>query len=255
MKHRQFRGPIDILQVSTMTAPRAQVKAIADIKSNRLSITVSGNIDSRSLEKLYTEIRFCVADLQPGFEVLSDISQCNLVYIAGLPIYKKIVDFLVTSKIGENIQIIQTQNIGSKQITTFSKAINSYTPLYAYSREEAEKRLVEIVPRDGIRLKLRHLFFEYTAPDGNGKANVTDISVSGCAVENASLPLAMATEVECLIVFSPHPPLIDQMRTKAVVVRVEANRFAVRFLDLDDAFKGQLYQRLAHESSRSCPLP
>lgn len=233
----------------------AQVKAIANIKNNRLLITISGNIDSKLLEKLYTEIRFCVADLQPGFKVLSDVSQCNLVYISGMPVYKKIIDFLVANKVGEIIRIVQDQTISFKQITNFSEAINSYTPLYAYSREEAEKRLADIVSRDGIRLKLRHLFFDYASPAGNGKANIVDISISGCSVENASLPLATATELEGAIVFSEHPTLIDHVRMKAVVVRSEANRFAVNFLDLDDAFKDQFYQRLAHESSRSCPLP
>jgi hypothetical protein len=237
-----------------MVESLTQVKAIADIKANRLHVTIAGTIDTRLLEKLYTEIRFCVADLRPGFEVVSDISQCQLLYIAGLPVYKKIIDYLVANRVGEIVRIIHDQYVGCKQIHTFSGRINSYTPLYAYSHEEAKQRLADTVRREGIRLKLRHLVLCYTVPSGNGTAVISDISISGCAVENATIPLAADTELEGSITFSSHATLIGQVEIKAVVVRCQADRFAVRFLGLSDDLKDQLYQRFAYESTLSCPL-
>ena len=74
---------------------KPRIKATANIAKNRLHITMSGNVDSKSLEKLYTDIRFCVADLKKGFEVISDISQCNILYVSSFPNYKKIIDYLI----------------------------------------------------------------------------------------------------------------------------------------------------------------
>jgi len=37
-------------------------KVAADRKKNRLYITLSANADKKELEKIYTDVRFCVAD-------------------------------------------------------------------------------------------------------------------------------------------------------------------------------------------------
>ena len=234
-----------------MPHQRAQVKAKANIQKNRLHIAISGHVDAGSLEKLYTDIRFCVADLKPGFQVFKDISQCQLIYITGLPIYKKIIDFLVAHRAGDIIRIIKNNNISCRQVFNFSDRINGYSPLYVQSQEEAEQRLEEIVHRNGIRLTLRHLLFAYDSPVGSGKGTVADISISGCAVENATLPLPPDLVMEGSIRFDPHPTLIGSVQLKVRVVRSDGNRFAVQFLDLGEEGKEQLYQRFVHEVSRA----
>lgn len=47
-------------------------KVSADLKRNRLIITVSATASQKEAKKIYTDIRFCVADLQPGFDVITD---------------------------------------------------------------------------------------------------------------------------------------------------------------------------------------
>ena len=234
-----------------MPQPKAQVKAKANLQKNRLHITVSGNINAKLLEKLYTDIRFCVADLKPGFQVLSDISQCQLFYITSMPTYKKIIDFLIAQRAGGIVRIIKQNNISCKQVINLSERIGGYTPLYVQSEEEAEQRLEEIVPRNGIRLKLRHLLIAYDCPAGNGKGTIADISISGCAVENATLPLPLDLVIEGSISFDQHPTFIGSVQLKARVVRTDGNRFAVHFLDLTEECKEQLFKRLAHEVSRA----
>jgi len=234
-----------------MPQPKAQVKAKANLQKNRLHITASGNIDAKLLEKLYTDIRFCVADLKPGFQVLSDISQCQLFYITSLPTYKKIIDFLIAQRAGGIIRIIKHNNISCKQVINLSERIGGYSPLYVHSVEEAEQRLEEIVPRDGIRLILRHLLLTYDCPAGSGKGTIADISISGCAVENATLPLPLDLVLDGAITFAPHPPLIGSVQLKAKVVRSDGNRFAVHFLDLVEECKEQFFQRLVHEVARA----
>ena len=225
----------------------AQVKAKVNIPKNRLHITVIGSVDGKMMEKLYTEIRFCVADLKPGFQVLSDISQCQLIYITGFPIYKTIIDYLIAHRVGEIVRITKINNISCKQVINFSDRICGYSPLYVHTREEAEQRLDEIAPRDGIRLKLRHLFFGYDSPVGSGKGTIVDISISGCAVENATLPLPVDMIIEGSIGFDQNPTLIGSVQMKAKIVRSECNSFAAQFLHLSDTCKEQLYQRFIYE--------
>lgn len=234
-----------------MPQPKAQVKAKASIKKNRLHITVSGVIDSKLLEKLYTDIRFCVADLKPGFQVLSDISHCQLFYITSLPTYKKIIDFLIAQRAGGIIRIIKHNNISCKQVINLSELIGGYTPLYVQSEEEAEQRLEEVVPRNGIRLKFRHLLFAYDWPAGSGKGTIANISISGCAVENATLPLPLDLVIEGSIGFDPHPTLIGSVQMKARVVRSDGDFFAVQFIDLASDVQEQLFQRFVHELKRA----
>lgn len=230
-----------------MPPSAAQVKAKVNIPKNRLHLAISGNIDSKLLEKLYTEIRFCVADLKPGFQVLSDISQCQLFYITSLPIYKKIISFLIAQRAGEIVRIIKNNNISCKQVISFTDRIGGFAPLDVQNQEEAEQRLLEMIPRNGIRLKLRHLFFAYDAPAGSGKGTIADISVSGCAVENATMPLPVDLVIEGSISFDQHPTLIGSVQMQARVVRSDGNRFAVQFIELASDCQEQLFQRFVHE--------
>ena len=226
------------------------VKATANIRKNRLHVAISGNIDSKSLEKLYTEIRFCVADLKKGFEVISDISQCNLLYVSSLPIYKKIIDYLIANNVGEIVRVIKNDNISFKQIINFSSKIHSIKPIYVASKEEAEVKLEQCIKRDGIRFQLNNLLLQYELNDAVGKGLVVDISVSGCAVESSSIPLVAEDLINLIITFDPHDTLASDFQLKARVVRVSDQQFAAQFLDLDEGQKEQLYKRLAYEVSR-----
>lgn len=233
-----------------MTNAKPLVKASANIKKNRLHVTISGNIDSKSLEKLYTDIRFCVADLKKGFEVISDISQCNLLYISSLPIYKKILDYLIANNVGEIVRVIKNDNISFKQIINLSDKFQIVKPIYATSKEEAETKLEQCIKRDGIRFQLNNLLLQYELNDAVGKGIVVDISVSGCAVESSSIALAAGDLINLTITFDQHDTLASEFQLKARVVRVNDHQFAAQFLDLDEEQKEQLYKRLAYEVSR-----
>ena len=51
---------------------KAKVKT--DIKKNRIYITLPSTIVKKDLEKIYSDIRFGVADLKPGFDVITDLT-------------------------------------------------------------------------------------------------------------------------------------------------------------------------------------
>lgn len=234
---------------------KPKVKAAANISKNRLNITISGNVDSKSLEKLYTDIRFCVADLKKGFEVVSDISKCNILYINGLPVYRKIMDYLIANNVGEVVRIIKKENISYKQILNLSEKIHCYKTMYAESEEEAEKKLQLLIKRNGVRFKINTLFLEYDTDDSKGKGSIIDISTSGCAVNSPTIPLPIDTEIVSTIKFDDHNTLLSTFKINAKVIRANDRTFATQFLDFDDDHKEQLYKRLAYEVSRSTCFP
>jgi hypothetical protein len=234
---------------------RPRVKATANISKNRLTISISGNADSKSLEKLYTDIRFCVADLQKGFEVIKDISQCNILYINSFPIYKKIMDYLIANNVGEIVRVKRNGNVSYKQLLNFTDKIHCYKTIYAESEEEADEKLKLLLKRDGVRFKIDTLHFEYEANHCKGKGNIIDVSTSGCAIDSPTLPLAENSEIAITLNFGEYNTFASIFNIKAKVVRANDQVIAVQFLDLDDEQKDQLYKRLAYEVKRSTCFP
>ena len=166
------------------------VKAKADIQNNCLHVVISGNANKKQLDRLYTEIRFCVADLKPGFEVISDISECSLIYIDSLTIYKKIMDYLVSQKIGGIVRITHDQNISTKQMRAFTEAISCYNAIEAHSASEAKEKMACMKRRDGIRFHLHQVPVFYESPEAHGQGTIIDLSISGCSVASR-IPLAL----------------------------------------------------------------
>ena len=87
-------------------AEKQKSKVKADIKRNRLYITLPSIANKVEIEKIYTDVRFSVADLQPGFDVITDLTQCTVGHLNGLSTLRKIMDFLVTNEMGRVIRIV-----------------------------------------------------------------------------------------------------------------------------------------------------
>ena len=225
----------------------SKAKATANIKKNRIYITIAGNADSKALEQLYTDIRFCVADLKPGFEVVSDISQCNLIYLGGFPIYKKIIDYLIAHNVGEIIRIIKNDNISFKQIVNFSEKIHCYRTIYADNKEQAEAKLEQLIKRAGIRLHVNPVACSYELNGTSVPGNLADISVSGCAFMTDAVLPPIEAAITVTLTFSPHESFCADFHLAAKVVRHQGQLFAVQFHNLDQEDKQALYKRLAHE--------
>jgi hypothetical protein len=87
------------------------LKVKADIGKNRLYFTISGKVVREDLDKLYTDVRFGVADLKPGFDVISDLSECNLGHLSGVPTFRKIMNFLISKRVGEVVRVINSNSL------------------------------------------------------------------------------------------------------------------------------------------------
>jgi len=233
-----------------MAGNKPEVKAITDIARNKLQLKISGDVDTKSLEKLYTDIRFCVCDIKPGFDVIVDTSQCNLLYVTSLPVYKKIIDYLISKKVGQVVRIAKNNSIIRKQFINFTNKIQCYKASYAQDAEEAEKKLEIFKRRNGARFQLFGLKIEYRIKDESGKGLLVDISTGGCAIESPTLPLSIDTEILLSFTFSEHDTLTSNFSINAKVVRIHDGTFGVQFLDLDNDKKEQLYQRITYEVGR-----
>ncbi len=117
--------------------------AKADLKKNRLYITIVGRLNKKDLDGLYTDIRFCVADLQPGFDVITDLTECTLAALSGFSTFNKITDHLHANEVGRVIRIIDERRLVFKQILNSASKLKGYTPIYVKSLEEAENKLQE----------------------------------------------------------------------------------------------------------------
>ena len=234
-----------------MVCIKPKIIAMADIARNRLYLTMSGNIDTKSLQKLYTDIRFCVCDIQPGFDVIEDTSECNLLYVTSLPVYKKIIDYLISKKVGRVIRIIRNESVFRKQFVNFAQKIQCYKAMYAQGIEEAEESLKMSDRRNGLRFKLYGPVVEFKTKNESGNGFLIDISTSGCAIESPTLPLSIETEILLTLTFDEHDTLASTFRIDAKVVRKNDDMFAAQFLNLENNHKEQLYQRLAYEVGRT----
>jgi hypothetical protein len=113
-----------------------------DIFRNRLYITLKGTIRQYELGLLYTDIRFGVADLRPGFQVVSDLSQARYGYLDGVITFLKIAHFLKEKKAGMIIRIVNKPQILLTQLRSITAMIENYEPIYVSSLEEAEEILI-----------------------------------------------------------------------------------------------------------------
>ncbi|MEE4243445.1 MAG: hypothetical protein V2I36_18440 [Desulfopila sp.] len=124
-----------------MAAKVKRSKVTADLKKNRLVILLVGTIRKADLESIYTDIRFCVRDLQPGFDVITDMRESKIGYLSGAMTFLKIQEFLQSSKVGRIVRVTGPSRIFLQQIQRVTQSKNGYKPVYVDTLEEAERFL------------------------------------------------------------------------------------------------------------------
>lgn len=221
-------------------------KVKADIKKNRLYITLPSAANKLELEKIYTDVRFCVADLQPGFDVITDLSQCTIGHLNGISTLRKIMDYLVIKEVGRVVRIAGDMSIILKQLFGLASKFQCYKAIYVNTPEEAEEELSQFKPK-GLRFQIHQRQLEYLIHQERGTGYLVDISISGCAVRDASIALSADTEISMSIPLYQEMDMLSSFTMTAKVVWGEGDRFAVQFLDFDDNREAQLYKCLVNE--------
>lgn len=226
---------------------------MADTKRNRLYITLSCDPSKKILEKVYTDVRFCVADLKPGFDVVTDLSQCTLGHLNGISTLRKIMGYLVRNQPGEVVRVIGKMSLIFKQLIMFTAKFQGYKPVYVATLEEAEDILANSKRRNGLRFHIRQQQIDYRVNQEEGKGYLIDLSISGCAVQQPTIPLVTAKEITVIFTLDQEQNVPAKFTINAKVVRVQDDMFAAQFLDLDNEMKGLLYKCLTYEAQRDKP--
>ncbi len=120
---------------------KSQAKVVVDIKKNRLYIFFDRHVTPKDVERIYTDVRFGVADLKPGFSVINDLSNCTVGHLSAAVSFKKITSFLHENNVGRVVRVIGQTSLLFKQISKLSELITDYKPEYVSSIEEAEDTL------------------------------------------------------------------------------------------------------------------
>lgn len=222
-------------------------KVTADLKRNRLNITISSTADKKEVQKIYTDIRFCVADLKPGFDIVTDYSHCTFAHLSAIPTMQQIMEYLTTHQPGNIIRVVGKTSLIFKQMLRFINKFQSYTPIYVNTYEEAEELLANLTKRNGLRFHIHGHQVEYTIDQKEGKGHLVDISISGCAVQGLTIPLAAEKVISIVIPIHHGDDLPSSFTFSAKVVRVQDDLLAAQFLDLDEKQKAQLYKWFAYE--------
>lgn len=222
-------------------------KVKADIKKNRLCITLPPTANKLELEKIYTDVRFCVADLKPGFDVVTDLSQCTIGHLNGISTLRKIMDYLVIKEVGRVIRVTGGMGLVLKQLLGLASRFQSYKAIYVSTLKEAENELSQPIQPRGLRFQIHQRQVEYSIHQEQGTGHLIDISISGCAIQEATIPLSVDMEVSMTIPLYQEQDTLSSFTMPAKVVWVEDDRFAVQFLDIDDNQEAQLYKCLVTE--------
>ena len=226
------------------------LKVKADIVKNRLYLAIGGKAVKKDLDKLYTDVRFYVADLRSGFDVITDLSECSLGHLNGVSTFRKIMNFLISKHVGNVVRIINGNSLLFKQVLNISSRICSYKPIYVSTIQEAEENLERSIRRSSVRFQINELAVEYIANEKNGVGNIYNLSTGGCAVDSATCPVSVNEAVSVKFEFKGPDMPAGEFIINATVVRVYGNTFAVAFKDIEDVQKDQLWKCLISKSQR-----
>jgi hypothetical protein len=127
-----------------MTKDKQLSTVTADVKRNRLIIRLRGSVPRKAIERIYTDVRFCVADLAPGFAVITDLTEASIGHLSGIDIFMKITKYLAEKKVGPVIRVVGKGKVIFTQLAKLNQQIGGYQPMYAKTMEEAEVILTDL---------------------------------------------------------------------------------------------------------------
>lgn len=221
-----------------------------DSARNTLILTLTGRVTKKELDSLYTDIRFTAADMQKGYSVISDFSQCQLIYLNGLPTFRKIMHYLVTNGVGEVVRVMDSNRLISKQIVNFTMRMQGYRPIYTETLAEAKQMLDDVTKRDGLRIHLKDVQVQGRHEDSSWTGALTNISTSGCAVKSSTFFPGRGERLHLHFSLQGDDDEAKSFSLNGSVVREDARSFGVRFQDISPDTREKLWKCLIHESQR-----
>lgn len=233
-----------------------RVQARVDIAKNRLYLTIGGKLTKKELDNLYTDVRFCVADLQPGFIVITDLSKCTIAALSGIPTFQKITKHLVANRLGLVIRIMNKNNLVVRQLLNFTARMGGYKAIPVSSMEEAEEAIEKRGQEYKLSFYLHNQLVSYKCNADKGNGIVSEMSTSGCSVVSATIIPSPEDQVSIRINFKSDEGLIEKFENNAQVISSnEDDGFTVRFSPLEPSQEEELWKRLVNDSARNLKHP
>lgn len=115
-----------------------------DQRLNRLHVVFIGSVDKKQGASLFKQLQERAFELQPGFEIISDLSDVREVSLAAKHYIRKMMDLCNELGVSRIIRIIShpTKNFGFRIMSNFhyDKAVRI---VECQSREEAARKIVK----------------------------------------------------------------------------------------------------------------
>lgn len=230
-----------------MVMNRATVKV--DIKRNRLYCAWEGNVSKSDLDACFTEVRFCVADLKPGFSIVFDLTSCGFVYLEVISTYKRIVKYLMGQGVKEVVRIVNDEQLVRTQFSNLSLRLQGFDPVIVKTPEEAENYLENSTKRDCIRLNLLEKKVTYFIEEQPIPASLGDISAGGCGIETTAKVPENGQDIKVKFVLTGKKQQMHEFELEGRVVRHFQGGFALEFVPLSMEDKQMLLECITYESA------
>ncbi len=231
-----------------MAAGRNKLQVRVDIPNNRLYCIVGGNVTRADIDSFFTEVRFGVADLKPGFAVITDLTNCHYSHLAAIPTYRKIMHYLASSGVREVVRVVNTGNLIYRQAMNLASRIQGYSTVYVKTLDEAESFLEQSQRRESLRYLLLRKPVQLVVDDRAFQGQLMDVSTSGCAVTGTSEAPAVGTVVHMSFALCDKKSDENRFEIDAEVVRHFGQGFAVRFISFGNVDRDKLQECLVQQA-------
>lgn len=231
-----------------MAVPQSKLKVRVDMARNRLYCIIGGDITKADLEGFFTDVRFGVADLKPGFGVITDLTNCHLSHLAAIPTFRRVMHYLAGSNVGKVIRVVNTKNLIYQQAINLASRLPGYSSVYVKTMAEAEEFLDGACQREGLRYILLDKSIELRTESGSSSGTIINISVSGCAIKCPEPRPVVGQGGTVAFTLADKKSAHRDFEIEARVVRLFDDGFAVAYQNIADADKSGLQKCLVQES-------
>lgn len=113
----------------------------ADQMLNRLTITLSGKHTKSDTEKVKNEIIRAVDTLNPGFSVITNISNFQSLDLITQPLMTEIANYLLARKCRKIIRVVGASKEGLLTFAQSTRHLKGYNVLHVATMDDALKEL------------------------------------------------------------------------------------------------------------------
>lgn len=117
--------------------------ARADVKKNRLYITLQGNVDKSEAEMVVGRIVHETGKLHPGFDVITDLTQAKIGHLNASGVFRGAMEFLSARGARRVVRVVGRSKVILAQFMRLSQGFSGYKAEYVGSMEAAEKLLAK----------------------------------------------------------------------------------------------------------------